>query len=477
MAHRPPNTKPPMENSTPFDLDQALSQWRARLQDLGRFRAEELDELEGHLRESISGLHTRGLAVEEALLIATRRLGSERQLSDEFAKANPQRTWTERAMWMVVGVLGAYTLAVVAAPFSGSVFNCAIWSGLNGRLAGALCFLANGIVWAVAAASVYWVFSRPSARRDHVVGVCIRQPVLTGLGLFIGLECLQYVMLNVNRLTEPVYCFFSGHHPAPNMQTGAFVDSWFVWEYFLTQLVWVAGGPLLAGYAWQRRERAASGSSVSHEVQPGGDEFACGLRGQGLSLDEASLILARRRCPQGSVAPSVGPVFDRGVWLERAIWMVTGVGLSRCLEWLVLSPGWSLVVATQPAAALAQHLVSLASTCLGLTLAGAIVAGLWKWVTRCPGQSALISSICRCRPLLTAIALVVVCAGIGIGEFALFTHVAKRIGLPAQVSIGPIAGQWHSYFMALTHVIIPIALLVWLARRWRSTQTDPEPCR
>ena len=130
-----------MENSTPVDLDQALLQWRASLQNLGGFQAEELEELEGHLRESISLLHTRGLSVQEAFMIATRRLGSERQLSAEFAKANPQRTWTRRAMWMAGGVLAALALHAVTAPigreqpvacigFSAGILHRSIaWSG------------------------------------------------------------------------------------------------------------------------------------------------------------------------------------------------------------------------------------------------------------------------------------------------------------------------------------------------------------
>jgi hypothetical protein len=100
-----------METSSPFDLDQALRQWRASLENLGGIQAEELEELEGHLRESISRLQTRGLAIQEAFAIATRRLGSDRQLSTEFAKANPQRLWTGRAMWMAGGGAGGLCTA------------------------------------------------------------------------------------------------------------------------------------------------------------------------------------------------------------------------------------------------------------------------------------------------------------------------------------------------------------------------------
>lgn len=466
-----------MENSTPFDLNQALRQWRASLQNLGGFRAEELEELEGHLRESISTLHARGLSVQEAFLIATRRLGSERQLSAEFAKADPQRVWSERAMWMVAGVLAAYTLSTVIAPITGIILNCAICSGLNEQVLGALHVLTRWVVWVGAAAIAYRVISRHFLWLDRAVQACIRQPVLTGLGLFIGLEALQYGARYALRLAEPLFSFFSGHHAPISQPSATFLNTWLLWGYVLTQVLWLAAGPLLAGYAWRKRGSPGSESAVSSELGSGGDAAVRALQGQGLSRDEASLVLARRRCPQEAVAPSLGLATDRSIWLERAVWMVTGVALSQWLEMLVMNVGWLPAVLTRPAAPLYQHLTGLASACLSLLLGGALITGLWRWVTHHPSQSAWIGSICRRRPLLATIALVAVCVGIGLSEYALFTYATKRMALPAQLGTGPIAGQWFMYSHALTQLIIPIALLLWLARRWRSTQTDPEPCR
>jgi hypothetical protein len=299
--------------------------------------------------------------------------------------------------------------------------------------------------------------------------------VLGGLELFIGLECLQYGMAYVNRLAEPLFSFFSGHPAAPYPQSGFSDNSWFVWRGVVTELVWLAAGPLLAGYAWRKRERSASESSISYEVEPGEDKAARVLQDQGLSLEEAGLILARRRCPQGVAASSPGLAISRGIWLERAVWMVTGVALSRCLELLVLNLGWLPVMITRPAAPLYQHLTGFASACLSLLLGGGIIAGLWRWVTHHSSQSASIGHLCGRRPLLAAIALVVVCAGIGLSEYALFTYAAKRMALPTQISIGPIASQWFTYSHALTQLIIPIALLLWLARRRRSIQPNPAP--
>ena len=464
-----------MENQTPFDLDQALSQWRASLQNLGGLGAEELEELEGHLRESISVLHARGLSVQEAFMIATRRLGSERQLSAEFAKANPQRTWIERSMWMVAGVLAAYTLSAVTAPVTSIVLNCAIWSGLNEHIVGALHFLAHWFVWAGAAAIAYWVVNRHFSWLDRSVQACIQRPVLGGLELFIGLECLQYGMAYVNRLAEPLFSFFSGHRAPISQPNEAVINRWVYWGYFLTQLLWLAAGPLLAGYAWRKRERSASESSGCYEVRFGEDEAARALEGQGLSRDEANLVLAWRRCPEEIAAPSIGAANDLNIWLERAVWMVSGVALSQCLEMLVMNVGWLPVMLTRSAAPLYQHLTGLASASLSLWLGGALITGLWRWVTHHPSQSASIGHLCRRRPLLAAIALVVVCAGIGLSEYALFTYAAKRMALPAQVSIGPIGSQYFMYSHAMTQLIIPIALLLWLARRWRGIQTKPAP--
>jgi hypothetical protein len=466
-----------MENSTPFDLDQALLQWRASLQNLGGFQAEELEELEGHLRESISNLQTKGLGSQEAFMIAVRRLGSERQLSAEFAKVEPQRIWTERAMWMVAGVLVAYTLTAVSTPFKSIVLNCAIWSGLNGNLVGALHLLAGWILWAPAAAATFWIFSRHSARLDGVVQACLQRPVLSGLGLFLGLECLQYGTRYASRLAEPVYSFFSGHPAASTQPNAAVFDLYLFWGYFVTQVLWVIAGPVLVGYAWRKRERFAFETSSSYEVQLGEDEAARTLQGQGLSLDEANLVLAQRRCSQEVDALSFAPATVRSIWLERASWMVVGVALNRCLEMFVLNMGWLPLMVTHPAAPLYQHLTGLTSACLSLVLGGALIAVLWRWVTRHPRQIGLIGNLCCRRPLLSAFALVLICAVVGGSEYGLFVHVVPREVLRGPSSIGPIATQWFTYSGALTHLIIPIALLLWLARRWRSTQTDPEPCR
>jgi hypothetical protein len=90
--------------AAPFDLNQAIQQWRESLNASPAFRRENLDELESHLRDSIANLGQRGLAADEAFLIATRRVGSGAALGAEFGKINAQRIWLNRGLWMLIGI-------------------------------------------------------------------------------------------------------------------------------------------------------------------------------------------------------------------------------------------------------------------------------------------------------------------------------------------------------------------------------------
>jgi hypothetical protein len=84
-----------MENETPFDLEDAIRKWRDSLLQSSRMRAEELEELELHLRDSVGALQKRGLSEDEAWLIAQRRLGQRAALKNEFAKvATPAKVVT-----------------------------------------------------------------------------------------------------------------------------------------------------------------------------------------------------------------------------------------------------------------------------------------------------------------------------------------------------------------------------------------------
>ena len=92
-----------METPTPFDLNAAIQCWRQSMAASPAFRAENLDEIETHLRDSVRSLEAKGLSVEESYLIASRRLGQPAALDREFRKVNAPYVWRSRALWLWMG--------------------------------------------------------------------------------------------------------------------------------------------------------------------------------------------------------------------------------------------------------------------------------------------------------------------------------------------------------------------------------------
>ena len=93
-----------METTTTFDLNRAIQQWRENLAQSPAFRSENLDELETHLRDSIGSLQTHGLSAEEALIVASKRIGRLSCLEAEFGKVNGQAVWLDRILWVLIGI-------------------------------------------------------------------------------------------------------------------------------------------------------------------------------------------------------------------------------------------------------------------------------------------------------------------------------------------------------------------------------------
>jgi hypothetical protein len=94
-----------MENTPAFDLKDAIRGWREKLCQSPSFRPEDLDELETHLRDSVAAMRHTALSEEECFWIACQRLGGNAPLEHEFAKVNQREVWTERLLWMLIGVL------------------------------------------------------------------------------------------------------------------------------------------------------------------------------------------------------------------------------------------------------------------------------------------------------------------------------------------------------------------------------------
>src|SRR6266446_6515940 len=92
-----------------FDLNRAIREWRTGLSTSPALQRDSLDELESHLRDSIATLAEKGLSEEEALLIAVRRCGTQKQLQTEYSKSGLIESliqiWFFRTAWILLGFL------------------------------------------------------------------------------------------------------------------------------------------------------------------------------------------------------------------------------------------------------------------------------------------------------------------------------------------------------------------------------------
>lgn len=156
---------------TPFDLNRAVQQWRENLGDSPALRRENLDELETHLRDSIANLNNRGLAEDEAFLIATRRLGGETVLGREFGKVNSQAVWLNRVLWMLVGIqlnacVGFFVHTITFGTAALSVLPAANAIGLRTSpvLAGVVFGAIHLLAFSAALAAVWWLVFRQTSR-------------------------------------------------------------------------------------------------------------------------------------------------------------------------------------------------------------------------------------------------------------------------------------------------------------------------
>jgi hypothetical protein len=102
---RPRSVNKTMEDHTSFDLTLAVRQWRKNLAEAPEFQQTDLDELESHLRDSISTLRTSGLSAEEAFLLAARRIGPADSLAVEFQKVRHRDVVRDCVLWASVGLL------------------------------------------------------------------------------------------------------------------------------------------------------------------------------------------------------------------------------------------------------------------------------------------------------------------------------------------------------------------------------------
>ena len=76
-------------------LEGQIAEWRAYMHRRRELHNTDTEELEDHLRSRITELTETGLRVDEAFLIAVKRMGSVDELSREFAREHSERLWKQ----------------------------------------------------------------------------------------------------------------------------------------------------------------------------------------------------------------------------------------------------------------------------------------------------------------------------------------------------------------------------------------------
>ena len=87
-------------------VEKQIGQWRAFLRRRRAVEGPDVEEMEGHLRDRIAELVASGLAPDEALLVAVKRMGSLDEISREFAREHSERLWKQLVVTPSAGESG-----------------------------------------------------------------------------------------------------------------------------------------------------------------------------------------------------------------------------------------------------------------------------------------------------------------------------------------------------------------------------------
>lgn len=79
----------------PSSLEEQIDLWRSYLQRRQSIHVVDVVELEDHLREQVAALVKAGLTIDEAFLVAVKRMGALDVLSREFAREHSERLWKQ----------------------------------------------------------------------------------------------------------------------------------------------------------------------------------------------------------------------------------------------------------------------------------------------------------------------------------------------------------------------------------------------
>jgi len=194
-----------MADSTQPDLNTQIENWRLALASSPGLNAGDLEEMETHLRDTIADLERRGLAADEAFLVARRRLGGCEAIQKEFEKSNPSRVWADRMFWAIGFVL----VSAVVNSILGFVL---------GALTAGLALLTNSPVGLSAAkitlnmagsAVIFWFMAHSIARGNSLFQrLCNAATHNLGLSILVLTATVILALASANLVNQVIYFKF-----------------------------------------------------------------------------------------------------------------------------------------------------------------------------------------------------------------------------------------------------------------------------
>ena len=166
-----------------FDLEEQLRLWKLSFTTTPAMHSADMEELEHHVRDSMSTLASLGLSPEEAFILATHRVGAPVRVAREFAKVNGSRLWYQQAAWMTAGALGYAICGLIISALASFSQVLALLAGGTGVAVGFAAVAITCLGWAVVAALLY---RRPSedsrtARLTDISGGALASVVAVAL--------------------------------------------------------------------------------------------------------------------------------------------------------------------------------------------------------------------------------------------------------------------------------------------------------
>ncbi len=115
-----------------FEQERAIAEWRRTFTGL---RAEDIDELESHLRDELDALAEVGLVGEEAFAHAAKKLGPSGELVEQIERGAPSVAWRAPAIAVLTGFLVNILAGAMLRLVDWAAVGVGVLSGANRTLA------------------------------------------------------------------------------------------------------------------------------------------------------------------------------------------------------------------------------------------------------------------------------------------------------------------------------------------------------